>query len=372
MPADLDYHLYDCAPDAAQRFLLDIALGDQAMADKWQQWQGLCELDDIDAPSFRLLPLVYRQLSGEGVDDAELRRLRIVHRHSWYRNQNHLHHLRQALPCLQEAGIPIMFLKGLVVAERLYPDAASRYMNDVDILVQRADFVPASALLLEHGWNCIDRTPARLCWYHRQKFKHAAGFTHKQAELDLHSQRFRFINEDEDRLWSRSRTHHWHGLEVQTPGDSDLLFHCCVHGTRWSFGKLSWIVDAMLLLRRSQTSIDWEYLTSEAVRTRTVLYLLNALAYLRAAYDAPVPQAVIDRLRRQDVSATERAEYRVLATRASRGFSHQARRVALQASRYTQMDPVGRSLHLSPLGWIRFLWVHAGLPARAEPPLADH
>ena len=45
--------------------------------------------------------------------------------------------LREVLATFQDAGIPCIVLKGIALAERVYPNIAMRGMSDVDILVRK-------------------------------------------------------------------------------------------------------------------------------------------------------------------------------------------------------------------------------------------
>ena len=129
-----------CLPTPAQKLLLRAALseGPEAVA-AWEQWEREVGLDHPDGGSFRLLPLVYGNLSAQGYEGAQSSTLKGVHRQAWSRNQVLFHQVRPLLEEIHAAGTPILLLKGAALAFQVYPDAGCRPMRDVDVLV------PASA-----------------------------------------------------------------------------------------------------------------------------------------------------------------------------------------------------------------------------------
>ncbi len=64
-----------------------------------------------------------------------------------------LAHVSELLRLFQQAGLPLILLKGIALLERVYPAAEQRPMQDIDVLVRRADFERAAALLQTHGYQ---------------------------------------------------------------------------------------------------------------------------------------------------------------------------------------------------------------------------
>jgi hypothetical protein len=73
-------------PTAEQELLLRAALwsGERAIA-AWLEWASRVDVvnDLVDEGSFRLLPLVYRNLDRVGLAGPSMSRLKGVYRHSW-------------------------------------------------------------------------------------------------------------------------------------------------------------------------------------------------------------------------------------------------------------------------------------------------
>lgn len=58
---------------------------------------------------------------------------------------------------LQDAGIPVLLLKGPALARTLYPDMALRQSSDIDLLVQPQNIPATEDILGTLGYSCPDR-----------------------------------------------------------------------------------------------------------------------------------------------------------------------------------------------------------------------
>jgi hypothetical protein len=353
--------LYDCAPSARQVLLLRAALeaGETALQ-AWEQWSENGDLDRVDSASFRLLPLVYRNLSTLGAEVPQLQRLKIIYRHSWFRNQTQFAQVRRLIGELNRAAIDCMLLKGAALTLGHYRDDGVRYMYDTDLLVRGEDFDKAVLALAGAGWAPNGIKAGRLAYLRRQGYQHGWAFTQESAEVDLHAQLTRFTWQDDDLIWRTARSVPWRDCDVFIPSDTVSLYHCCLHGARWSEAKLSWIPDAMLLLKEADGKIDWNVLVELAVRSRTVCQLRNSLCYLALDWRAPVPSSVLEELYRCTTSWVERREFEVLARAQNRRISHLASRWYLRSCRYASQSAEAqgplRPVILAPL---KYLYLYA-------------
>ncbi len=69
-----------------------------------------------------------------------------------------LAHVSELLRLFQQAGLPLILLKGSALLERVYPAAEQRPMQDIDVLVRQADFERAAALLQAQGYEFSSET----------------------------------------------------------------------------------------------------------------------------------------------------------------------------------------------------------------------
>ncbi|MEJ2041204.1 MAG: nucleotidyltransferase family protein [Desulfosarcinaceae bacterium] len=132
-----------------QELLLQAALlkGDPAL-EAWRRWWDLIDFEkEMDAGSFRLLPLLFHNLKKHDVVHPVMDRLKGLYRHAWYNNHRLFFELSGILKCIHAAGIPTMVLKGAALTVQVYKNHAIRPMADIDILVPQDRAILAHALL---------------------------------------------------------------------------------------------------------------------------------------------------------------------------------------------------------------------------------
>lgn len=281
-------------PTEVQRAALGAALCPQDLAiDAFQRLRELTnDLDRTDDATFRLLPMVYRNLKDGGVDDAELLRLKGIYRQSWYRNRLSVNAGMQAIRTLREVGVEPIALKGLGMIASAYPEAALRPMLDVDLLVAPAQFHAAASALLKSGW-----APSRGStgdFFRRAKVFHAMPLVGPdKVEIDLHRAILEEgIHSGVDTL-ARSRVvQAMIGSETLTTlSPEDHLIHVCVHGSRWDWVPVvRWIGDVAFILR-SSPEVDWGYITEQS-RSRRVSLAVGAALELASSYIPEIPKDV--------------------------------------------------------------------------------
>ncbi len=87
---------------------------------------------------------------------------------------------RQAIDAISLAGVPVLLLKGISLASRIYTDPGERPMSDIDLLVPSSGHADASAALRRLGYWIAG--PAA----ERGRFHHATTFKRRAAAIDLH------------------------------------------------------------------------------------------------------------------------------------------------------------------------------------------
>lgn len=288
-------------PTPDQQDLLDACLldGDRARS-AWHRWEH-ADIDNLDQGSFRLLPLLSRNLEKLGIDAPCLPKLRGVRRHFWVRNQVLFHHMGLLLKKFEAAGIRTLVLKGTPLSLLYYLNPGLRPMSDFDILIQPADRDSALALLAREQWKPIyfpefaDLSPSYL------SFATSHGFRdNEQRELDLHWYLFPNSADQEcDRyLWERAEPFALGDMSALTLAPTDHLLHICTHGAAWNeIPPIRWVADAVTVLRRAGDRVDWEALVEESERHRCGLLLHETLSYLKTRYAVSIPDQALEQLR---------------------------------------------------------------------------
>ena len=160
--------------------------GEDAIA-AWHRWRATIDFDRIDSGSIRLLPLLAENLSRCGVDEASLGIYRGVQRRTWARNQLLFRGAAQVSKRLHDVGIPVLALKGVVLASTCYAHMSLRPMGDLDFLVKGSDRRKAIDELERLGWRLQGEVrpqgEADFAIRHSCAFEDSAN---AQVSIDLH------------------------------------------------------------------------------------------------------------------------------------------------------------------------------------------
>jgi hypothetical protein len=313
-------------------------LAGEPAIDAWNRWKLTGDLDRIDDGSSALLPLVYRNLSDQGVDDPMVRRARDAYKMTWLENEQRFAELSTLLESASAAGIETMVLKGVALALLYYRDLGLRSMGDVDILIRPDDVADAIDRLTELGWRKAGRTPTVLTETYLNARREIHFVSDRTTYLDLH---WRVMDETclssrDDGFWSGAIRTSVRGAETHAMNPTDQLLHVCAHATLWTPAPFPrWIADAATILKTSRGDIDWDRLLSHAPRLGLVIPVREALKQVVDVLDAPIPSSVLDSLHRLPLSKEDLRNYRIrcLPPNPLRTLTLEFRRMSLQSGR---------------------------------------
>jgi len=298
-------------PGREQTWLLRACLlsgRDEAAA--WEAWRSHVNFDDIEAASYRLMPLLHQNLRREKIEDELMGRLKGIHRHTWSRNQLLFHAAARVMRTLKEAGIPVLVLKGAALANAHYADPGLRPMNDFDFMVHFADAPQAFELMKQNGWTYAETVPlSQLIWCsHAGKWTNGSG---QQIDLHWHLLPDGRLPGVDDGVWERAVKIRVGGQTFKAMSPTDLLWHVCAHGGIGDeIAPIRWVADAWTILRNNPPP-DWDLVVAEAQRRHLTLGTGTALGYLQREFGAPVPAEVLASLAAARVTWVERWAQRI-------------------------------------------------------------
>lgn len=160
-------------------------------------------------------------------------------------------------------AIPLLAMKGPVLANDLYGDVALRPFLDVDILVSRRDVERAEQCLVASGYQPGPLGGRSIRWRQQQgqrPFYRADG-----AQVDLH---WRVLPGyftagaalDENSMRNEVTLG---GISIPTLPPDVLLLHLSLHGTKHTWDRLKWIGDVARFVRKYH-AFDWDNLLHKA------------------------------------------------------------------------------------------------------------
>ncbi len=191
---------------------------------------------------------------------------------------------------LTDAGLEPVVFKGPAVAAR-YPEPGLRPMEDIDLLLPRADHLHALGALRRAGWQVARAGGSDL---------YDTALTHPEVPslfLELHyglectSQRVTAL--DPERLWARRRPLACQGTPAFGLPPAEELVVLAAHAGKphHGFVRLIWIADLAMIVgdaARRGAPVDWDRVRAVAVAARCVTVVGAALELARrAGVDAP-------------------------------------------------------------------------------------
>ena len=216
-------------PDDRQHTLLRAALLPRPEAlEAWRAAGAWLDPARMDPGSRQLLPLVWANLTRQGVSDPTLERLARFYEDTRVRVEALLVAAGRLLSSLHAAGIPTLVLKGGALVVGYYRDTGVRPMSDLDVLVPTSAATAAREILQDHGWSPRFRWSAL-----GVRMMHAAVFDGAHGQpIDLHWHVFAECcrPDDDAALWERSIPIEIGGVATRALSPADQLLHVCVHG----------------------------------------------------------------------------------------------------------------------------------------------
>lgn len=305
-------------PNDRQKLLLRAALmeGD-ASADAWRRVRPTFDLDDPEHASQGLLPLVYRQLDRLGIDDPGLPKLRGIYRRTWYTNQLLLDRLKSTLEAVRAGEGDPLVVSSWELPLRYYGDLGLRQVTALHLLVPPDRVARAARALSDQGWaGPVEPSASFVQSRHYARYEDANG-----DRCLLYWRLFHEFSdprrgvEPED-LWEHPIDLELGGVPARALSPTDELLNVCVSGARLRrWPSVTWVADAIVVLRAPDSSIDWQRLVRQARRLRATLRVHDALSFLGQELDAPVPANVLDELREERTPRREVLAHRTAVMR---------------------------------------------------------
>ncbi len=298
-------------PSPTQLLLLQASLWSKEQAlQAWEEWRRQePNLDTIEEGSYRLLPLLYRNLAPQIAEDRDAGRLKGIYRRSWAANQLSLKAGKKAIDALADAGIGVLALKGAALIEVAYRDSGARPMGDIDLAVPPPQVGEAVRVLRQVGFVAVEDDPEQvLTVRHSLAFQDADG-----QEVDLHRGLLWRAGLDEE-FWRGSIKAQVGGTEVRVLNPADQLLHVCAHGAAWNpVHPLRWAADAFKVIEAAGPELDWERPVAMARSGRLTVPFADSLDFLTKSLAAPIPQASLLALAQTPVARAERRAHEALA-----------------------------------------------------------
>ncbi len=197
----------------------------------------------------RVAPLLFARLQGSSTVPApvfdKIKRQAISALQRSLGQIAEVHLLHEAFA---EAGIRVLFLKGIVLSAQLFGEGAKRDARDIDVLVDPARFGDAAELVERLGYRRHEyaRSPRQRRHYARLikdvEFRHARTGTCLELHHRLRDTPSLLVT-DFDVWWRERDEVKLGGSLIPTLPRAVLPVYLCAHGAGHVWERLQWLVD---------------------------------------------------------------------------------------------------------------------------------
>ncbi len=258
-----------------------------------------------------LAPLLYRNLHGHGIlpPGVDARLLFAVF-HSRTRSEIAFRELDRVLPCLSDAHVPVILLKGAALATAIYGDPVLRPMIDLDLLVHPGDVARVLEALQGLGYEppATEMRPQDALAYSNEIGLSRPGGAEIPVEIHwglLDSPLYRG-RPPEEWLWGTALPVSIGQAGAWMLGPEAQILHLCGHLALHHAGEgLLWLNDIAEVLYHYKEQIDWRRLLGQAQAADLVLPLQQVLPRVAEGWQAPIPAEALAALHALQPSAAE-------------------------------------------------------------------
>ncbi|HEY9827519.1 MAG TPA: nucleotidyltransferase family protein [Stenomitos sp.] len=250
---------------------------------KDRDWQIL--LSDLEL--HRLQPLMFYAFKLHGcVRDMPkfvLQKLMAAYFFSLQRNTILFQSLTTALEPIYEMSIYPVLWKGVVLADQLYPNVATRMIGDIDWAIAPYELTSTCNVLERLGFTCQASMTTSDAVYYKSP---------DQILLDIHHRVRLFEGKEHLQITQTIQPHSKILPELHILEANAMLVHLTVHllGHRSEKGLLLfWILDFVFLLRKWGHHLDWDILNALIPDSATWQFLGELLHFLQVELEEPLP-----------------------------------------------------------------------------------
>ncbi|MFC1889104.1 nucleotidyltransferase family protein [Thermodesulfobacteriota bacterium] len=209
-----------------------------------------------------------------------------------HRNMLLFEALGKVLSAMRKSAIDAIVMKGGALLDTIYRGLPLRKMADVDLFVSEGnDRIKAREILSGMGYD-----------YHAAEGAYRVGGD-SRFMIELHTKpmahHLHFFVHEDDRLKKRAEKTRIAGAETLVFRPEDFVLHLCIHATYRHFFKLKFFVDIAECLRAFKDRFRWEELVFWDSRYPVGNYTCTALTLCRRFLGAPVPDWVLNEVRKQ-------------------------------------------------------------------------
>jgi hypothetical protein len=215
-------------------------------------------------------------------------------------NDHQMRQLEQTVAVLDQAGIPVLLLKGAALLHTAYDRLDARPMTDVDILVHPGHAGAAVTALLDRGFRRgVDLVSAGFFpkfYYETELFTDSDP----RVRIDLHARPFRPLRYariiPEDALWHHARVCSLGRAIAYVPEPETMWVHLAAHAAFHGCARIIWLYDLVRVADRSGSDFNWPKVVALAKQWHLSAAIHHALRRASELFGSIAPWWVRDEL----------------------------------------------------------------------------
>lgn len=205
----------------------------------------------------------------------------------------------RVIRAFEEAGVPVVPLKGPALAAAIYSRFSLRPAGDIDFLVRPDDLKTAAGALSSLGYRSItSHTEAK----DLEAAQLGREFVNEERGVvaELHGYFLNTVHQFElepEAVWTRLGEANLDGRQIPRLSAEDTMLYLCAHGGKHRYERLKWLCDIAELLR-ADVELSWPVLRARAKKLRSQRLLWLGCLLSHELLQAPVPGDLIEEAKR--------------------------------------------------------------------------
>ncbi len=273
-------------------------------------WQRVADAADEQ----RLMPLLYQALKASGRSaepPTHVRdRLRSAYAGTLAANWRAYQELEYLLTCFEQAGIPVVLLKGCALAISLYAEQGLRPFGDLDLLIPKSAVGDAHRLLLAQGYRTSLEVAEGFLRRVGQEQAYV-GCVKYPAQIDLHwhllGLPFYRTHIPIAWFWEHTQPITFNDSTARLFSPEAQLLHLTAHyALHHRATKLLSSYDIALLIARYHDQMNWETVIQAAKEFRLGQAVQRSLEKVEQDWSVAIPADAAEQLQAMHPSLAER------------------------------------------------------------------
>ncbi len=208
-------------------------------------------------------------------------------------------HFRNVALALNEAGIPVIALKGIHLSETLYKDIGLRQLSDMDLLVKEEDTADCLELLKSSGYAPLAGKTRFI--EQNADCHHLSPMIKNGVSVEVHTKLHKEIEAYQVKtadLWNNTERAEINGAGISVLAPNHLLIHLCLHLDKHFVSakvQFTCYTDITNILGIYEKETDWEGLEKLCDEYNCIESFFKHIILSAKFFNAPVPDNILNK-----------------------------------------------------------------------------